>query len=656
MVFPRRLSRGLDRFALWWAKHQRWWWIGIVVFMAVWTAYDVGQMVARASVLAGSQDIRGTMSVPDLRKKVSEATGGAGRLIIVSQDEARYIDSSGAAWVLPSFGRSVSQDDMTFLTKNHVAVDGSFQVFVRPIKTRPEDLLVATASDLLIKLLFILAYGFIAFFLLRMGRSKNRFTRVGGPEATGLPEVADVAGYESVKNELLEVVDYLRDPARFEAAGARPPRGILLYGPPGNGKTMMAKALAGEASASFFEQSASSFQSLYVGEGARSVRALFAEARRCAPSVVFIDEIDSIGGHRGAASHDERVQTLDAILTEMDGFGSGTGVVVVAATNRLNTLDEALVRPGRFDRKVFVGLPTKSDREAILLAQAARLPSRPDVDWPEWARRTGGMSGADLAALVNEAAIEAARASRKVVTDADLSAARDRVWIGAVRSGSKLSPDELHTVAIHELGHAWMTRKMGRVVDRVSIRPRGQALGVTLSQPEDDRTMTRRDDVVRDLLILMGGRAAEQILLGRITGGSADDIDRASVLARAAVQQLGGTKWGAYVPDPRQARSALNATASALVNEALARAEHECQLAASLLARAVPVLLDREELDTTDLDRLWGVVEPDRDPVLAAWNVTAPTVGAALPASSAPPLLESPASRKVGGSDPAERA
>ncbi|HEV3012286.1 MAG TPA: ATP-dependent zinc metalloprotease FtsH, partial [Actinomycetota bacterium] len=357
-----------------------------------------------------------------------------------------------------------------------------------------------------------------------IGRSRAKVFDAERPDTT----FADVAGYEGAKREVTEVVDFLKHPDRYRRAGAVGPKGVLMVGPPGTGKTLLARAVAGEAHVPFISVTGSSFVEMFVGVGAARVRDLFAEARKRAPSIVFIDEIDAIGQRRGGqfVSNDERDQTLNQMLAEMDGFDVATGVVVMAATNRPETLDPALLRPGRFDRQVVIPLPAQKERRAILEVHARGKQLGPDVDLDVVARGTPGFSGADLANLVNEAAIFAVRAGRDVISAYDFSEARDRILLGRRDSSNALLPDEKRAVAVHESGHALVAAisEHGDPVAKVTILPAGQALGVTEQLPIDERHLYTEGYLKDSLAIRMGGRVAEQIVFGQTSTGAANDL------------------------------------------------------------------------------------------------------------------------------------
>lgn len=355
----------------------------------------------------------------------------------------------------------------------------------------------------------------------------------------------DVAGIEEAKEELVEIIHFLKDPQKFTKLGGRIPKGVLLMGTPGSGKTLLAKAIAGEAGVPFFSISGSDFVEMFVGVGASRVRDLFMQGKKNAPCIIFIDEIDAVGRHRGGVGfgggHDEREQTLNQLLVEMDGFESNEGVIIIAATNRPDVLDPALLRPGRFDRQVYVPTPDVKGREEILKVHTAKLPLAPNVDFAIIARGTPGFSGADLANLVNEAALLAARHDRAAVEMADFEAAKDKVMMGAERRSMIISDEEKKNTAYHEAGHALVAKLMPGTdpVHKVTIIPRGRALGLTQQLPIDERHTYARDYLMKNLAVLMGGRAAEEIVLNHTTTGAGNDIERATELARKMVCEWG---------------------------------------------------------------------------------------------------------------------
>lgn len=364
---------------------------------------------------------------------------------------------------------------------------------------------------------------------------------------------ADVAGCEESKQEVVEVVDFLKDPEKFTKLGATIPRGVLMVGPPGTGKTLLAKAIAGEAKVPFFSISGSDFVEMFVGVGASRVRDMFEQAKKNAPCIIFIDEIDAVGRHRGSGmggGHDEREQTLNQLLVEMDGFEGNDGVIVIAATNRVDVLDKALLRPGRFDRQVSVGLPDIKGREQILNVYLKKLPQTIGVDVNALARGTPGFSGAQLANLVNEAALFAARRNKTSVDMNDFEDAKDKLFMGPERKSMVLSEKERRATAYHEAGHALVAQLLPETdpVHKVTIMPRGWALGVTWQLPEQDVVSSYKDKMLNDLAILFGGRIAEEIFIHRQSTGASNDFERATKMARAMVTKYGmSDKMGVMV-------------------------------------------------------------------------------------------------------------
>ncbi|MDX8379999.1 MAG: ATP-dependent zinc metalloprotease FtsH [Gallionella sp.] len=355
---------------------------------------------------------------------------------------------------------------------------------------------------------------------------------------------ADVAGCDEAKEEVSELVDFLRDPSKFQNLGGRIPRGILMVGSPGTGKTLLAKAIAGEAKVPFFSISGSDFVEMFVGVGAARVRDMFEQAKKQSPCIIFIDEIDAVGRQRGAGvggGNDEREQTLNALLVEMDGFEGASGVIVIAATNRPDVLDPALLRPGRFDRQVVVPLPDIRGREQILLVHMRKVPSAPDVDANVLARGTPGMSGADLANLVNEAALFAARRAKRFVEMDDFEAAKDKIFMGAERRSMVMPEEERRNTAYHESGHAVVAKLMPKTdpVHKVTIIPRGSALGLTMQLPSEDRYSMDKERILSTITVLFGGRIAEEVFMHQMTTGASNDFERATDMARKMV-----TQWG----------------------------------------------------------------------------------------------------------------
>jgi len=421
----------------------------------------------------------------------------------------------------------------------------------------------------------------------------------------------DVQGVEEAKEELREVVEFLRDPKRFRRLGAKVPRGVLLHGPPGTGKTLLAKAVAGEAKAKFFSQSASSFVEMFAGLGAARIRRLFREARKAAPAIVFIDELDAVGATRGNDISGEKDQTLNQLLVEMDGFGGSDNLVVIAASNLLDKLDPALLRPGRFDRQIFVPPPDLAGRQEILKVHSANKPLQ-NVDLELIARQTSGLTGADLANICNEAAIFAGRQRQDVVRMEDFEAALERVVAG-MQSRRVINDHEKRVVAYHEAGHALCSELLPSVekVHKISIIPRGKALGYTMNLPEEDRYLKSKDELLDHLVVLLAGRVAEHVVFGAITTGASDDLRRVYDISRAMVSEYGmGTELMSrrLPPDDYSVSDATRRTLDDeqqhLTDLAYRRAlalilEHR-----ELLDALAATLLDREVLERKDIEKI----------------------------------------------------
>jgi cell division protease FtsH len=429
---------------------------------------------------------------------------------------------------------------------------------------------------------------------------------------------ADVAGVEEARAELMEVVDFLRHPKRFERLGAKVPKGILLYGPPGTGKTLLAKAVAHESGASFYSQSASAFVEMFAGLGAARIRKLFDDARKNAPSIVFIDELDAVGAARtGHGFNREQDQTLNQLLVELDGFNPTEQVVVMGASNRLQDLDPALLRPGRFDRQMMVAPPDLAGREAILGVHTRNKPLASDVDLSATARHTAGLTGADLANICNEAAIFAGRREAQYVTQADFDNAIDRIVAG-LQQKKVLSDKERRILAYHEGGHALLSYLMGDVspVQKVTIVSRGQALGYTLHLPTEDRYMQTKEELVDLMKIALAGRAAEQVVFGRVTNGAASDLEKATQIARSMVFEWGMSNNAAsrtmradnYALSEETKRLRDNEQAR-LTDEAYAEATRLVQKHRAALDRIAHALLEKETLDRDELYTLLTDVE-----------------------------------------------
>jgi cell division protease FtsH len=469
---------------------------------------------------------------------------------------------------------------------------------------------------------------------LSFGKSRARLLTAQQKKAT----FKDVAGIDEPKEELYEIIDFLKDPQKFQKLGGRIPKGVLLVGPPGTGKTLLARAIAGEANVPFFSISGSDFVEMFVGVGASRVRDLFEQGKKNAPCIIFIDEIDAVGRHRGAGlggGHDEREQTLNALLVEMDGFESNEGVILIAATNRPDVLDPALLRPGRFDRRVVVPRPDVKGREEILRVHTRKVPLSEDVDLSVIARGTPGFSGADLANLVNESALWAARQNRKFVAMVDFEMSKDKVLMGVERRSMILSDEEKRNTAYHEAGHALVAAMTPGAdpLHKVTIIPRGMALGVTMQLPIDDKHTYTKEFLEAQLAVLMGGRAAEEIFLHHITTGAGNDIERATEIARQMV-----CEWGMSVLGPltfgkkeeaiflgreiAQHRDYSEDTAikidgevRSIVTNGYSRARNILETQPDKLERIAQALLDREVLDAVELKLLMeGKPLPEKIP------------------------------------------
>jgi cell division protease FtsH len=450
-------------------------------------------------------------------------------------------------------------------------------------------------------------------FMLMRFMPRTRPTEIK-PDASPSIGWSEIAGADEAKEELREVVDYLRDPQRFREIGAKVPKGILLHGPPGTGKTLLAKAVAHESGATFFSQSAASFVEMFVGVGAARIRHLFKAARKKAPAIVFIDELDAVGGHRGFDVSGERDQTLNQLLVEMDGFTARKDVVVIAASNLLEKLDPALLRPGRFDRQIFVSPPDVAGRERIFGVHSQNKPLADDVDLKLLARQTSGLTGADLANICNEAAIFAARRGQTRVGMKDFDSALERVVAG-MQSRRTLTEHEKRVVAYHEAGHALCGELLPSVdrVHRISIVPRGRALGYTLNLPEEDRYLKTREELIDFMTMLQGGRAAEQLVFGSVTTGASDDLRRVAEIAHSMIHQYAmGTGSGSLraIDDgaAEATRRVRDAEVRELADEAFRNSvsiidSHRVQLDA-LAAK----LLVNEALERKDIDEIMGDV------------------------------------------------
>jgi cell division protease FtsH len=510
--------------------------------------------------------------------------------------------------------------------------DKNVKISVRPVDQNPWYM-----SLLISWFPMILFIGVWIFFMRQMQGGGAKALSFGKARARLISEkhnkvtFSDVAGVDEAKEELREIIEFLKDPQKFQKLGGKIPKGVLLVGPPGTGKTLLAKAIAGEANVPFFSISGSDFVEMFVGVGASRVRDLFEQGKKHAPCIIFMDEIDAVGRHRGAGlggGHDEREQTLNQLLVEMDGFETNEGVILIAATNRPDVLDPALLRPGRFDRQVVVPRPDVKGREEILRVHARRIPLSPDVDLKVLSRGTPGFSGADLANLVNEAALLAARMSKKLVEMIDFENAKDKVLMGVERRSMIISEEEKRTIAYHEAGHTLVAHTLPGAdpVHKVTIIPRGRALGLTQQLPADDKYNYSRDYLMNRITILLGGRAAEEMVLQQQTTGAGDDLEKATEMARKMVCEWGmseklgpltfgkreehiflGREFARQQDYSEETAVLIDAEVKQIVLDSAARARSILEEQIAKLHRLAKALLEHESLDAEEITRVLAV-------------------------------------------------
>lgn len=557
---------------------------------------------------------------------MQDAKDGKIRRVDVQGRKITVTPVEGASYVITSPGDLWMVDD---LRKNGVQVFG-----------KPEEEPSFLQTILVSWFPMLLLIGVWIFFMRQMQGGKSGAFSFGKSKARMLDDSAnkvrfsDVAGCDEAKEDVQEVVEFLRDPSRFQRLGGHIPRGILLVGSPGTGKTLLAKAIAGEAGVPFFSISGSDFVEMFVGVGAARVRDMFENAKKNAPCIIFIDEIDAVGRQRGAGlggGNDEREQTLNQMLVEMDGFETGTNVIVIAATNRPDVLDPALMRPGRFDRQVVVPLPDIRGREQILNVHMKKVPIGPDVQPDVIARGTPGFSGADLANLVNEAALFAARRNGRVVEMNDFELAKDKIMMGAERRSMVMTEDERKNTAYHESGHALVAKLLPKSdpVHKVTIIPRGRALGVTMQLPEEDRYSYDRDYLLTRIAILFGGRIAEEVFMNQMTTGASNDFERASQLSRDMVMRYGmSDKMGVMVYAENEGEvflgrsvtktthisektmQAVDAEIRRILDEQYKRARELIEGHQKEMHRMAKALLDWETIDGDQIDDILAGNEP----------------------------------------------
>ena len=619
-------------------------WVGILL-----------ALVLLVQSLGGSREASGTaMKYSDFIAQVNE---GNVRSVVMATTQSRNSSITGTLADAKSFSTTAPADSnvSSLLISKGVAV-----------QVKAEETTSLWLYMLYNSLPFLLMIG-IAFFIMRqmqknsgggaMGFGKSRAKMLTQKE--GKVTFADVAGIDEAREELEEIVEFLKDPGKFARLGGKIPKGALLVGAPGTGKTLLARAIAGEAGVPFFTISGSDFVEMFVGVGASRVRDMFAEAKKSAPCIVFIDEIDAVGRHRGAGlgnGNDEREQTLNQLLVEMDGFDANEGIIIIAATNRPDVLDPALLRPGRFDRRVTVPLPDIEGRMKIFDVHMKKVPLAPDVDARTLARGTPGMSGADIANLVNEAALMAARLGKRLVAMAQFELAKDRVIMGTEWKSLVMTPDEKKMTAYHEAGHALVRihEKASDPIHKATIIPRGGALGMVVSMPERDNYSYHRDKMYADLASVMGGRVAEEVIFGhdKVSSGASSDIQQATKLARAMVMQWGmsdalgplqyeeaqGETFLGYSQTQRHNMSnetalLIDAEIRKLVDGGHARATEIIKINVDQLHALAGALLELETLTGEEIKTIIAGGKIDRS---ANIPVALPTAGSSIPKAKRP--------------------
>ena len=572
----------------------------------------------------------------DLTKLDQMIQSGTLKQLTVKQNETVAIDVSGAEYRINLTNEPAKND---VLKSAREIVNGKPRV--QKVEEESSSSYIWPMLITWAPLLFIIA---IWIFMLRQMQSGgNKALSFGKSRAKLLNNqqkrvtFKDVAGVEEAKEELQEIIEFLKEPQKFQKLGGRIPKGVLMMGPPGTGKTLLARAIAGEANVPFFSISGSDFVEMFVGVGASRVRDLFEQGKKNAPCIIFIDEIDAVGRHRGAGlggGHDEREQTLNQLLVEMDGFESNDGVILIASTNRPDVLDPALLRPGRFDRRVVVSRPDVRGREGILKVHTRKIPLGEDVDISVIARGTPGFTGADLANLVNEAALNAARYNKKLVAMGDFELAKDKVLMGAERKSMVISNEEKRVTAYHEAGHTLVGLKVPNAdpVHKVTIIPRGMALGVTQQLPEGDRHNYSQEYLLGQIAILMGGRIAEDTFLGSITTGASNDIERATELARAMVCEYGMSEMGPLTFGKKEEQIFLgreiaqhrdfsedtaikiDEQVKKIVTAQFERAKAIIEENRDTMIRLAECLLERESLDGVEIRRIVAGLPLDENP------------------------------------------
>jgi cell division protease FtsH len=604
------------------------WVLLIVMFLAIWQVLQPGERKQQVSFSEFVTWVHAGQ-VPDVRIKDHEY-----QFTHVVDGKNSSVETLG-----PVADQALIQD----LENNPLAKDGKFKVYFEKEDSTP------FWSSTLVTLLPMLFIGIMFFLFMRQlqagggkamsfGKAKARMLSDSQNKVT----FADVAGIDEAKDEVEEIIAFLKDPKKFQRLGGRIPKGVLLIGPPGTGKTLLARAIAGEAGVPFFSISGSDFVEMFVGVGASRVRDLFEQGKKHAPCIIFIDEIDAVGRHRGAGlggGHDEREQTLNQLLVEMDGFESNEGVIIIAATNRPDVLDPAILRPGRFDRRITVPRPDVRGREEILRVHAKRTPLSPDVDLELIARGTPGFSGADLENLVNEAALLAARQDKDAIKMIDFELAKDKVYMGTERRSMVISNEEKRTTAVHEAGHTLISVLITHhdPVHKVTIIPRGPALGVTWYLPRDDRHNLSKEQAESSIAVALGGRIAEEIIFGQMTTGAGNDIEKATEIARKMVCEWGmseklgplaygkkeesiflGRDYGQRTQDySEQTAQEIDQEVRAIVQRQYVKVKDHLTRSKENLQKLADLLIERETLDAEEIHAvLEGREIPKRERVI----------------------------------------
>lgn len=535
---------------------------------------------------------------------LAQTSGGAA--LVIEGETLTVTKADGTLIEATVTGQAAQQEVIELFRKNNVPIE------FRPVQPGFE----ATLLNWLLPILMVAAIGFVGWrvYASMSGRGSFEVADQNGKQDVGF---ADVAGVDEARTELSETIEFLKDPIKFGRLGGRVPRGILLYGPPGTGKTLLARAAAKEAGVPFLAASGSSFQEKFAGLGAARVRHLFAKGRKLAPCIIFIDEVDALGRQRGRGSDSASAdsdQTLNQLLVELDGFDQSSSVIVIASTNRPDMLDKALTRPGRFDREIAVNLADVRGREAILQVHARNLKLEPELDLKWIARGTPGFSGAELANLMNESAIAATRDGSEFIGRPHIEFARDRILMGAERQGFMMDEEERYATAVHEAGHVavGLAVKHGDPIHKVSILPRGRALGVTQSLPERDRLMKKREYLEDQIALLLGGRAAEQVLLETMTAGASNDIERAVEIARKMVSEFGMSRLGPIhlgqsdQPHSQTLLDKIEEATNELMNSQLERACAVVAQERDSIGRLVEMLMERDTLDAAEIFMCFG--------------------------------------------------